>query len=266
MIVASILVLALGQAAPVQAAPQAAAPPFELVMEKGRILRAWATNAPIEAIARRLSEALAVPVRVAPESAKARVSFAAIERASLSELLLRVTPAPLVETQETWGGDSKLVGVLLGGATLTSPDDPPAAAGVLVEGHTDEELIGEDDAVEGRPSKPIPSPSPTPTPAEPEGPFLRISKDETGRVSVRARDQGLGVILFQLSQAYRVRFDMRISEAPTVGELSIVNALPSDLPGILGAGVGVVVRRNIATGEERPLRFFLDAPDPVYFQ
>lgn len=243
------------------ATPKVTGAPFELTMEGSQVVHSRAVKAPLSLVARRLSEVLKVPVKVSPDLSKVVLSFGALKQASLTELLLQVTPDSYLDTRESWGADPKLVGIVLGGElSAASADDDAMPAGMLVEGHTDEELVAENETRPVSPGKP-PSPTPTPAPEDPEGPFLRVTKEPGGRISVRARDQGLGAVLFQVAQAYGVRFDMRVSEAPTLPELSISSALPSDLPGILGPGVGLTVRRNIATGEERALRFFLDPVD-----
>jgi hypothetical protein len=263
MLTSLLMTLLLSAQGEQGAAKKEAGSPFELTMEGTRVVQALAGKAPLSLVARRISETLKVPVQVSPDLSKTVVSFGALKQASLTELLLQVTPAAYLDTRESWGADPELVSIVLGGAlSALSADDEPAPAGMLVEGHTDEELVGETDTQPDSPEKrPSPSPTPTPTPEDPEGPFLRVWKEAGGRISVRAREQSLGTVLFQIAQTYGVRFDMRVSEAAIIPDLSISAALPSDLPGILGAGVGLLVRRNATTGEERPLRLFLDPVD-----
>lgn len=242
-------------------APKEPPVPFELAMDGGRVVAARAANAPLPAIARRLSEALKVPVKVSPDLARTTVSFRMASGGSLTDLLSHLAAASYLDTRESWGADPKLAGIVLGGElSASSTEDNPATSGMLVEGHTDEDLVGDDETPQegAKRTTPTPAPSPSPAPEEPEGPFLRVTKEPGGRISVRARDQALGTVMFQIAQTFGVQFDMRVSEAPAVADLSISAALPSDLPGILGPGAGVLVRRSIGTGEERALRFFLD--------
>ncbi|MEO8359849.1 MAG: hypothetical protein ABI672_07460 [Vicinamibacteria bacterium] len=245
--------------APAVLSQQSAPPSFDLTIENGRVVFARAAGTQVVVIAKRLSEILKVPVNVTPELAKSRVTFRPLKNVSLAELLLQLTPGPLVDTREPWGGEPKLVAIHLGADLSAEAAGDPAPSGMLVEGNTDEDLVDDrQDPTAIQEPKARPSPSPSPTPADPKGPFLRVSKENGGRVTVRAREQGLGSVLFQIAQAYGVRFDMHVSEAPEVPSLFIYAALPSELPGILGPGSGLVVRRNIATAEERPLQFFLD--------
>ena len=235
---------------------------FDLEMSGERVVHAQARQASLVSIARRLSTLLKVPVHVSPDLAKSRVTFEPLKNAPLSALLMRLTASPLVDTREQWGAEPKLVAIHIG-ADLATPDPTQGdqiASGMLVEGHTDDDPGEEGTDAPANPEKRA-APQPTATPAEPEGPFLRVRKEDNGRISVRAREQGVASVLFEVALAFRVRFDMRVSEGPVVPELSAIAALPSELPAILGPGVGLLLRRNLATGEERPLRFFLDSSD-----
>lgn len=259
MLLALIALVSALETQPAQA--KGPTPSFDLAMVGERIAGARAANAPLTLVARRLSEVLKVPVRVSPELSKTVVSFRMAQGGSLTDLLTHLAVASYLDTRESWGADPKLVGIVLGGELSASwAEDNPATAGILVEGHTDEDLGDESQGPPAQEKKPAPTPSPTPAPEDPEGPFLRVTREPGGRISVRARDQALGTVMFQIAQAFGVQFDMRVSEAPIVPDLSISAAVPSDLPGILGPGAGVLVRRNTGTGEERALRFFLDPP------
>lgn len=234
------------------------APASEFNLElgaSGEVTSAEARNASLGEIAKTLGRALGVPVKVAPALSGKRVTFSLLRGASLQELLERLEPAVAqVDTRELLGEPQKILAVEL----LESrpvPLAPPRPAALVIAGHTDDVLDGpapsEDEAVDhGR--------SDLPSPPD-EGPYLFVRRSRDGRFSVDARDQGLGVLLFEVAEAARARFDLRVPEAPMVGRFSATGILPSDLPVSLGLpGVGVDVRRNTASGEEVLLRVFVD--------
>lgn len=240
--------------APTPPAPPAAA--LELVFSGERVQRAVGRDVPIEVIAKEISKALKVPVKVAPEIVKTKVTLRILKDAPLADLLTKLAPAAFVDVREHAGEPSALVGIHIGPERFEPPNEESPMMGAFVEGNTDDDDAAEAEA-KGLPVERKPKPTPSPTP-EPEGPFLSVSKDEVGRVSVSGRDQGLGTILFAVAQAYRVRFDLRVVESPMIPSVSIVGALPSEVPQLLGLESGAIIRRNVASGEERPLRFFVE--------
>ncbi len=230
---------------------------FEIELDsQGRVVRAQSRNAILSDVAKQLGTLLKVPVKVSNALGRTRVSFSKIEGVPLNEVLARLAPAPFVETRETWGKAPQLIGVNL---VESSQAAPPATqpAGIVIEATIPdpEDEVG----VAGSTAKAATPPSGEAPPPE-EGPFLRVRRLSDGRLSVDARDQGLGVLLFEVAQACGVRFDMRIPEAPLVSRISVDGIWPSELPGVLALpGVGVDVRRNLLTGEETALRYFVEA-------
>ena len=255
--------VAVPQVAPPAPSGKAVAPSSEVLEinldTSGRVVRARLQNVTLAAAAKRLGEILKVSVKVAPALARNRVRVSKMEDAPLANLLLAIAPVAYLDTHEVLGQAPVILGVhFLEAGPSAAPE--VASEAIAMQGSTEDEAAGsEGSATAAKPLLPAPSPSPTSRPDD--VPFLDVRRMDSGRVSVEARDQGLGVLLFAVAQAYGVRFDLRIPESPMVGRLSVIAVLPSELPAYLGVGgVGVDVRRNLATGEEKPLRFFVEQP------
>ena len=253
--------VAVAQVAPPAPSGKAVAPSSEVLEinldTTGRVVRARLQNVTLAAAAKRLGEILKVSVKVAPALARNRVRVSKMEDAPLANLLLAIAPVAYLDTHEVLGQAPVILGVhFLEAGPSAAPE--VASEAIAMQGSTEDEAAGsEGSATAAKPR--LPSPSPTSRPDD--VPFLDVRRMDSGRISVDARDQGLGVLLFAVAQAYGVRFDLRIPESPMVGRLSIIAVLPSELPTYLGlAGVGVDIRRNLATGEETPLRFFVEQP------
>ena len=247
------LMLALDpQASAAQPANEASAmvakPDFELDLDRqGRVIYAVARNASVSDVVKRLQAALKVPVRVSGGLTGKRVTFSKLDQVSLNDLLGRVAPVVYLDTREPWGKGAELLAIHLLETVDETPPVQPAAA-MVIEGTTGD---ASDKAVA------------TAEPAEPEppkeGPFLRVRRLTDGRLKIESREQGLGVLLFEAAQACGARFDLRISEAPMVSSFNVNGILPSQIPAQLGfPGVGMDIRRNIMSGEETLLRFFVD--------
>jgi hypothetical protein len=238
-------------------ATKAEAAAFELDVDlSARVVRrARAGNLTVADAGKRLAEVLKVPVHVTPGVARRRVTLPRMDDAPLSNLLFVLAPVVYLDWRETPGKEPELLAAHLMEEGLATPPPPPTP-GVTMQGVVEDSV--EEPGGNGGAGEPATTRSAAPARPD-DAPFLEVRRTEGGRVSVDARDQGLGVILFEVAQAYRVRFDLRISEAPIVGRISLADVLPSELPGHLGqSGVGIDVRRNLATGEETPLRFFVD--------
>ena len=255
---------ALGSAQPPSEKPALGTPgAFDIEMDSaGRVTRALVKNASLRDVASRLAILLKVPVKVSGALERRRVTLSKADGMSLPELLAQLAPAPFVDSREMLGRSPQLVAVHL---LESSEVAPPAveATGIVIEGTVDDPVDegGASGASENelRPGDQAAAKPAKEGPPE-EGPFLVVRRLSDGRLNVDARDQGMGVLLFEVAQACGARFDLRIPEAPIVSRISVNGILPSELPGLLAIpGVGVDVRRNLLTGEETVLRFFVEA-------
>lgn len=207
---------------------------------------------------KRLQAVLKIPVRVSDALSRTRASFSRIENAPLPDLLTRLAPVVYVDSHEPWGRNPELIAIHLLETTEPEPEVLEATA-IAIVGTVEDP----DDAADNDSQPPSDPGGRTPAPAAPvvpeDGPFLKVQRLADGRLNIDARDQGLGVLLFQAAQACGAQFDLRIAEAPVVDRFNVNGILPSELPALLGfPGVGVDVRRNVVTGDETVLRFFVD--------
>lgn len=231
---------------------------FEIVLQGGRVVRASARDASRGEMAKRLQAALKIPVRVSDALSRTRATFSPIENLPLTDLLTRLAPVVYLDSREPWGANPELLAIHL--LEATEPE-PPAleATAIAIEGTVEDSDDAEDNDPRPASDRGARASAPAPSPVPEDGPFLRVLRLADGRLNIDARDQGLGVLLFQAAQACGARFDLRIPEAPVVGRFSVNGILPSQLPTLLGfPGVGVDVRRNVLTGDETVLRFFVD--------
>lgn len=221
---------------------------------------ARARNAPLDEIGKRLETILKVPVHVSQAIAKSRISFSRMDRVSFDEVLVRLAPAVYVDSREIWGETPQILGIQM----LDDGEVAPVVrkipglvsegiAAAAVNGETPSGSSGETQARSAE-AQPVDPPA--------EGPFLIVRIDENGRISIDSRSQALGVLLFEVARVSGARFNLGISEAPMVSQLSVNGILPSELPGLLAIpGVGVDVRRNLLSGRETALCYFVnDAP------
>ena len=208
----------------------------------GSVQEARATGVAARVVVERLHDMLGLEVVVAPQLAGRRVDFRLRNR-PLDDLLRELAPAVYVDWRYVADDPPRRLAI-----HLLGDSEPPAprrvSSGVVLAGNTDPGETAE--VVDA-----------APPPAD--GPRLEVRLDAR-RVSVSARQKGLGVILFEVAQAFEVPFEMRAVEAPSVDQIDVVAASPSELTAILGRGAGVDVRTDVKTGEEWPLRFFLSDP------
>ncbi len=235
-----------GQPAGQPAAPAApAAGRLELQVSGWRVRSALAQGVTVQEVAQRLEKTLGVPVKLAPALAKRPVALS-LKNRKLDELLLALAPGAEVELRSTASNDPILLKVyLLGEADGTGSAlvlGPQGSVGFVIEGNTEDE--------EDAPPKPKEQPA--------EGPFLRVTAED-GRVTISSRQQRIPAILFEAATALGVPFFMRAPEAPTLDQFDAAQVLPSELPGLLGEGVVVEVRRNLGSGQEKALRILFEA-------
>ena len=225
--------------------------PSELALRlgaDGTVQEARASSVRVGAVLARLRALLKLEIDASPELEGRLVSLDIQDRPlPLEDLLVRLAPVVSVDYRHRADEEAQRLAVRLR-RQHEAPAKPKLLGAIVLEGNTETDQPPTPTAAE-------------PQPVPPEGPYLHVSV-AAGRVSVSARQQGLGVILYEVARAYGVPFEMRAVEAPRVEQLDVTEVKASDLPALLGGGAGADVRRDLTSGEEQPLRFFLADRSP----
>jgi hypothetical protein len=205
---------------------------------------------PLSQVAKALETEIGSKVAVPSALARSIVTVD-IRNAPLQTLLLRLAPEAFVDSREQVGEPSRILAIRLEKAAAPMPKTT-IAAGFVIEGNT-EDLEGEP----GGKERPTAREGAQPTP-DPDAPVLELSRGDGGRLNLRARKQRLGALMNAVAQLYGVPFNIVATDSPEAPALELSGILPSELPGYLGPGVGIEVRRRASSGEETPLRFFVE--------
>lgn len=208
-----------------------------------------ATQVETRAILDRLGPELKLPLRASDIVARHKVDVS-LKEAPVVRLLSLLAPVVLADL-EVNGNPEEVVwkAIHLLGYNEKEPSRALQQVGVLIAaGVTDDESVtGEDlqakaekEAAQGLDGEP----------KEPGKPMLAVVVKD-GQVSIRARGQNLAALLNEVATRASVPFDIRGSVDPVPVDIEIRDLRLLDLPVALGRpGVRLVVRRNLATGED----------------
>lgn len=245
-------VAASSQAATAPPAPAAVAPPsFVLKIVGGLHGTVEIKAAQIEAksIIDRLKAEVKVPIHATALVARHKVDLS-LKGASLSQVLTALAPVALADIEVSGNRESDVwKAIHLLGYNEKEPVRAIEQVGFLVAaGITDDESVTAEDmqakadteaakGLEGEPK-------------DAEKPMLAVAVKD-GRVSVRARRQNLAVLLNEVATRGAIAFDIRGNVDMNPIDIELRDTPLVDLPLALGrAGVRLVLRRNLATGEE----------------
>ena len=205
-----------------------------------------AVNAPLTDVASEIGRQLKVPFALSPVMKMQRVTLE-VEHLPLETLLRTFAPQPYVDYMLDGGAASQPRYVAL---YLTAYNEPAPAANAVVKG-TNEAVL-----VEGTFGEPEVEPAPK---GEDEESRLRVSY-EGKKLSVRAKDEPLSVVLYKISEAVGIPFELKYEGAEpirlNISEASLEQAMRS-----LPPNVRLYYRLDIHSFNVTPLRLVLFAPN-----
>ena len=94
----------------------------------------------------------------------------------------------------------------------------------------------------------------------PDAPVLEVAYTD-GRVTIHARRQALPAILYEVATKAGVPFSLRTEPGEPI-DLDRADLPLDQLPAGLPAGVRLLVRRDLASGDVTPIRIEMVAPEP----
>ena len=206
-----------------------------------------AVDAPLTDVASEIGKQLNVPVSLSPVMKIQRVTLT-VDQLPVETLLRTFAPQPYVDYRLDGGSASQPKYVAI---YLTAYNEPAPALNAVVKGSNEAILVegtfGEQEAEAAEPKR------------EDEASRLRVSY-EGKKLSVRAKNEPLSVVLYKISEAVGIPFELKYEGAePTsinISEASLEQAMRS-----LPANVRLYYRLDIQTFDVRPLRLVLFAPN-----